>query len=59
MSKTPAILWGAFAAALWAGGWVFGRYWRRWPAYAITAVPFLVVLFVFYENVARLLPANV
>jgi len=59
VSKTPVILWGAFAATLWAAGWVFGRKWRRWPAYAITAVPFLVVLFVFYENVARLLPANV
>ena len=59
VSKTPAILWGAFAAAIWAAGWVFGHKWRRWPAYAITAVPFLVVLFVFYENVARLLPANV
>jgi sortase A len=58
-SRTPAVLWGAVAAAIWAGGWVFGRVWRRWPAYALTAVPFLIVLFVFYENVARLLPANV
>jgi sortase A len=58
-SKTPAIVWGAFAAAIWVGGWFFGRAWRRWPAYAVTAVPFLLVLFVFYENVSRLLPANV
>ena len=58
-SKTPAILWGAFAAAIWVGGWLFGRAWRRWPAYVVTAIPFLLVLFVFYENVARLLPANV
>lgn len=57
--KGPAVLWGAFAAAVWIGGWVFGRMWRRWPAYAITAIPFLLVLFVFYENVSRLLPANV
>ncbi|MEW6153093.1 MAG: class E sortase [Actinomycetota bacterium] len=59
VSRTPAVMWGAFAAAIWLGGWLLGRSWRRWPAYALTAVPFLVVLFVFYENVARLLPANV
>ncbi len=58
-SKTPAVLWGSFAAAIWIGGWFLGRAWRRWPAYALTVVPFLLVLFVFYENVARLLPANV
>ena len=58
-SKTPAVVWGLVAAAIWFGGWLFGRAWRRWPAYAVTALPFLVVLFVFYENVARLLPANV
>ncbi len=57
--KTPAILWGVFAAAIWVGGWFLGRAWRRVPAYALAAVPFLVVLFVFFENVARLLPANV
>jgi sortase A len=58
-SKTPAVAWGALAAAIWIGGWFFGRAWRRWPAYAVTAIPFLLVLFVFYENVSRLLPANV
>jgi sortase A len=57
--KTPAIVWGAVAAAVWLGGWLLGRAWRRWPAYVLTAPVFLVVLFVFYENVARLLPANV
>jgi sortase A len=58
-SRTPAVLWGSLALAIWAGAWALGRAWRRWPAYALAAVPFLVVLFVFYENVARLLPANV
>jgi sortase A len=57
--KGPAVTWGGFALVIWIAGWMFGRLWRRWPAYAITAVPFLLVLFVFYENVARLLPANV
>jgi hypothetical protein len=32
---------------------------RRWTAYIIGAPIFLVALFVFFENFARLLPANV
>jgi sortase A len=59
VSKRPAVLWGSLAAAIWLGAWLLGRAWKRWAAYAIAAVPFLLVLFVFYENVARLLPANV
>ncbi len=58
-AKGPAVMWGGIALVIWIAGWMFGRLWRRWPAYAITAVPFLLVLFVFYENVSRLLPANV
>ena len=58
-AKGPAVMWGGIALVIWIAGWIFGRLWRRWPAYAITAVPFLFVLFVFYENVSRLLPANV
>ena len=58
-SNTPAILWGSLAAAIWLGAWILGRFWRRWPAYAIGLIPFLIALFIFYENVARLLPANV
>lgn len=58
-SRAPAILFGLLAAAIWAGAYLLGRAWRRWPAYAVALVPFLVVLFLFYENVARLLPANV
>jgi sortase A len=59
VSKRPAVIWGSIAALIWLGGWLFGRAWRRWPAYLLTAPVFLVVLFLFYENVARLLPANV
>jgi hypothetical protein len=36
-----------------------GRLWRKWPSYLIASPVFLVVLFVFFENVSRLLPANV
>jgi hypothetical protein len=39
--------------------WLVGRAWRRWPAYLLGAPVFLVLLFVFFENVSRLLPANV
>jgi sortase A len=58
LNNVPAIAWGLLAGAIWVAGWFFGRMWRRWPAYAITVVPFLVALFAFYDNVARLLPAD-
>jgi sortase A len=57
--KLPAILWGLLAAAIWFGAWLAGRHWRKpWMAYAIGVLPFLVVLFFFFENFSRLLPAN-
>ena len=46
-------------ALIWIGGYLFGRLWRRWPAYLVTTPIFLVALFVFFENFARLVPANV
>jgi hypothetical protein len=55
----PAILWGALAAVVLIAIWVWSRVWRRWPAYVLGAPVFLVVLFVFFENVSRLLPANI
>jgi sortase A len=55
----PAIFWGLLAAAVFAAIWVWSRVWRRWPAYLLGAPVFLVVLFVFFENVSRLLPANI
>jgi sortase A len=58
VGRWPAVLWAAVAAAIWLAAWVLGRRWRRWPAYALGTGPFLVVLFLFFENVSRLLPAN-
>ena len=55
----PAILWGLVAAAVFVAIWIWSRVWRRWPAYVLGAPVFLVVLFVFFENVSRLLPANI
>jgi sortase A len=59
VAKGPAIQWGVLAALVFFGTWYIARRWRRWPAYVIGTPVFLVVLFFFYENVARLLPANI
>ena len=58
-AKAPAIQWGILAAIVFFGTWYFARRWRRWPAYVIGTPIFLFVLFFFFENVARLLPANI
>jgi sortase A len=55
----PALFWGALAAFVWTLTWYVGKRWRRWPAYAMGGVVFLVVLFVFFENFSRLLPPGV
>ncbi len=56
----PAIAWGIIAACIWLAAWAVGRWTgRRWTAYIVGAPIFLVALFVFFENFARLLPANV
>ena len=59
-TNRPAIAWGILAASVWLSAWAIGRWTgRRWTAYIVGAPVFFVVLFVFFENVARLLPANV
>ena len=55
----PAILWGLVAAAVAGITWGLGRAWRRWPAYLLGVPAFFVELFVCFEYVGRLLPANV
>jgi sortase A len=57
-ARGPAVAWGAFAALVGLLTWLVGRRWRRWPAYLLGAPVFLVVLFFFFENFSRLLPAN-
>jgi sortase A len=56
-ARVPAVLWTAAALLVWFGTWYVARRWRRWPAYVIGVPIFAVVLFVAYENIARLLPA--
>jgi len=78
-SKTPAILWGIAAAAVWLVTWLVQVFLRRrltrnedsryadlprrrrlltWSPYIVGLPIFIVVLYVFFENFARLLPAN-
>jgi sortase A len=56
--KLPTI-WYGFLAALVGGLWwlVFHRY-HRWTTWFVGAIPFAVVLFVFYYHLERLLPGN-
>ncbi len=55
----PTILWGAIVGLVAFGFWMLGRHWKRWAAYLLAVIPFLFVLYFFYENVARLLPPNI
>lgn len=57
-SNGPAVLWGLLAALVWLATWAAAKRWRKWPAYLVGTPVFLVVLFVFFENFSRLLPAN-
>ena len=55
----PAILWGLALAAVAAGIYLLSRKVRRyWIGVLAGFVPFVVVLYFFYENVNRLLPPN-
>lgn len=57
-STLPVVLSGLVPACIWLAAWLAGRLWRKWPAYLAGLPLFLVTLFVFYENLGRLLPAN-
>ncbi len=56
----PSVIgWGLACAAVVLGGWWLGRRTHRWIGWVAGAVPFLVLLYFFYENVNRLLPPNI
>lgn len=57
-APTPAIAWGAAAAAIWLCAWLIGRRGHKWIAYALGLPFFVGALYFCYENTARLLPAN-
>jgi sortase A len=59
-SRRPAIAWAILAICVWLAAWAVGRWsGRRWTAYAVATPLFLVILFMFFQNFARLLPANI
>jgi sortase A len=59
-ARGPAVGWGILCAAVWLATWWLSRLWHRgWLAYLIGTPIFLGVLFVFFENFARLLPSNI
>ena len=65
-SKLPAFLWGGGCALVWLLAWATSRLLGRrgsrrvvrWTPYLVGTPVFLVVLYVFFENFSRLLPAN-
>jgi sortase A len=54
----PAVMMGVACALIWTAAWLLGKLWNKWPAYAVGLPVFLVMLFFFFENFSRLLPAN-
>jgi len=61
-SAWSAIWWGTGSAALAVVLWMVARERRRWTGrlivYGIGALPFLVLLFFFFQSVTPLLPAS-
>jgi sortase A len=57
-SKMVTVLWAALTALVGFAWWWSTRRRRHWTTYAAGVLPFLVVLFVFYAHLERLLPAN-
>ncbi len=54
----PVAIWGLACSAVALLAWFFGRRTRQWLAVIVFVVPFLAVLYFFFENVNRLLPPN-
>jgi sortase A len=53
------LLWGLVLTAVWVGIYLISRRLRSyWIGIPIGFVPFVVVLYFFFENVNRLLPPN-
>jgi hypothetical protein len=45
-------------ALVWIAAWLLGKLWSKWPAYLLCTPLFLLMLFFFFENFSRVLPAN-
>lgn len=57
-AKLPTYLWGFVVAAFGAAWWLIFHRYHRWTTWMMGAIPFAVVLFIFYYHLERLLPAN-
>ncbi len=57
-SRAPAFLWGIIAALVGLVWWFLFHRYPRWTTWFVGVVPFLVVLFVFYTYLERMLPSN-
>ncbi len=57
-ARNPTLLWGLVFVTLLAGVWQLARGWRRIPAYAVGAVPMVIVLFSWFEQIDRWMPAR-
>jgi sortase A len=54
-----SILWGLALVGVSLGAYLIGKRFRRlWVSFLVGAVPFVVVLYFFFENVNRLLPPS-
>jgi sortase A len=58
-NELPATLfWAIFTAAVFVGIGFIARRWKRWPTYAISALPLLLVVYLMFEHLDRLLPTG-
>ena len=57
-AKLPTLWFGFLAAAVGALWWLIFHRYHRWTTWLMGAVPFMLVLFLFYYHLERLLPAN-
>jgi sortase A len=56
--KWPALFWGLMVALFMVGIGRSTRHWGRVPRWAISALPLMLVVFVFFEHLDRMLPAR-
>lgn len=57
-SRAPVLIWGLIAAAVGALWWLLFHRYPRWTTWFAGVIPFLVVLFVLYTYLERVLPNN-
>ena len=55
--RIPSALWGLVVVALGVAGAVFGRLWRRWPAWLLTSLLLFPALWTFYSHLAKAVPS--